>query len=108
MVVALGAGHGQRQETAAGRVYTVVLEFGAIGVKRQPGLILLSVLVRQQVARDLGFHEHVVRHVFVEGADYPVAIAERIGERLILSGVELIVGVARYIEPIAPPALAVV
>src|SRR6266849_4309762 len=107
VIVALGAGNREAEETAAGDVHAIVLELGAIGVKCQAGLILFGIFFRQLVAGDLGFHELIVGHVLVKRADYPVSITEGVGVGLVHGGVELVVGIARDVEPVAAPALAI-
>ena len=60
----------------------------------------------QDVARQLLPYEAVVRHVVVERADHvvPVAPGVRVAVVLIAAGG---VGIARHVEPVAAPALAV-
>ena len=60
-----------------------------------------------EIARDLRPHKLVVRHVAIQRSDHPIAIPPRLGQRC---GIELAtepVAVARDIEPVPPPALAV-
>ena len=62
--------------------------------------------VGQFVAGDLFADKFVVRLVFVEGADDVVAVAPHVGA-LVVVGVTAGVRVARHVQPMLPPALAV-
>ena len=62
--------------------------------------------VRKHVARDLLDREPVEGHVRVEGVDHPVAVGPDRAAVVLLVAVG--VGVAREVEPVARPALAVV
>ena len=71
------------------------------------GDLLLHSRVREQITRELFDCELIERHICVEGVNHPVAIPPR--ERT--AGVLLVavaVRVASGIEPVPPPALAVV
>jgi len=105
VVVAGRAGDGEAEEAAGSGVDAVVLLLGAERVEAEASFVFI--LIGQLIARDLGFDEGVPRHVGVEGGDDPVAIPERIGVGLVFGGIELVVGVARDIEPVTAPALAV-
>ena len=105
MVVALRAGDGEAEEAAGGGVHAIILHFRTQGVKAQAGDVL--VFIGKLIARDLCPDESVVGHVGIEGVDDPVAVAERVGVRLILGGVQLIVRITRDIEPVTAPALPV-
>ena len=110
VVMTLRTGHGQTQKSAARCIHAVLVKIriGAQSIKAEASDELLHITVRQQISRDLGFDELIVRHVFIEGFNDPVAIPERIGHRLIFFRViQLIVSVACDVEPMAPPALAV-
>jgi hypothetical protein len=65
-----------------------------------------EVCARHQVAGKLLEGELVEREVAVQGVDHPVAIAPGVGKGRILL-VAVAVGVARQVEPVPPPALAV-
>ena len=67
---------------------------------------LIDGRVRQQVAGDLLDRELVERHVAIQRIDHPVAILPHLARRV--DGVAVGIGVARHIEPVAAPALAVV
>ena len=59
------------------------------------------------VAGDLLLEEHVVRLVLVERADHVIAVAPGVGTvEVVLEAVGI--GVARDIQPVAAPALAIV
>ena len=105
MVMALRARHRQAQEASRGRINTVVLHFRAQCVESQTSQIFI--FFRQLIARDLRLHERVVRHVGIEGSNYPVAIPERIGVGLVLGRVQLVVGIPRDVQPVPPPAFAI-
>lgn len=65
-------------------------------------------MIFELVSGDLGFDEGVVGEVFVEGFDDPVAVTEGVGIGEFDVGIETVVSVASYVEPVAGPALAVV
>ena len=105
MIVALGAGYGKAEEAAGSDVDPVVLEFGTQRVEAEAGSRFRR--FGKLIAGDLRFDEEIVGHVPIEGVDHPVAVAESVGVRGLASGVELVVGIAGYIEPVAAPAFAV-
>ncbi len=117
VVVAAGAGNGQAQEAAGQRVDAIgvlVVLLGVAVVDRPTGeeaqgrQAVKPIGPVEQVARDLLDDEPVVGQVAVEGPDQPVAIAEPVGVEPGLERVGLVLAVARHVEPVAPPALAVV
>ncbi len=61
---------------------------------------------RQQIAGQLFDREAVERHVVVQGLDHPVAIGPHFA--LAVDRIAVRVGVARLVEPVPAPALAVV
>src|SRR5439155_23777989 len=59
--------------------YVVTGEPGPNPEKAECGHHLLPILLRHQIGRDLRLYELVVRHVFVQRMDHPVAIAPGVG-----------------------------
>ena len=107
VIVALRARHREPQKSARGGIHALVLHLGTERVEAEAGLVFERVAGFQKVARDLRLHEQVVGHVAVERLNHPVAIAEGVRVGLFLGGIELVVGVARHIQPVAAPSLAV-
>ena len=111
VIVAAGAGDGEAEEAAGDGVDAVVDgfgeglgEFASEAEEPEGGEVAAVVVVGELVGGQLELDEAVVGHVFVEGADDPVAVGVGIGEAFAdVAGV----GVAGYIEPVAAPALAV-
>ena len=115
VVVTAGAGDGQAQQPATDDVDPVVddvflhvQEPPAERQKSQRRERIGVVLGTEAVGGDLLDHEGVVRLVLVQGADHVVAIGVRVRiAPLFLEDISLRVGVASDIEPVPPPALAV-
>ncbi len=84
-----GVGHVRTEEVEAGRGQGV-------------GLVR-----KQLIARQLFLHEAVERLVAVEGTHDVIAVAPGVGPHLVVL-VPVALGVARDVEPVATPALAVV
>ena len=132
MIVAARARNSQSQEALGERVDLVVAfigagfdehhivasEPGADAEESQRGQQLGPVRGGHQVGGDLGADEPIVRHVFIEGLDHPVAIAPGVG--ITIAGRAVAeehrapirhagaVGVASDIQPVPRPALAIV
>ena len=109
MVVAFRAADRQTQEGLARDVGTILLILRAHAVEAERGQQLLPALGGdgELVGGDLGPDEVVVGHVVVERPDNAVSEAESVGVGLVRDDVELVVGIARQVEPVAPPAFAV-
>ena len=59
--MALRAGHGEAEKSAADRVHPLILHFRAQGKEAETGLVLERIFGRHQVAGDLRPHEGGVR-----------------------------------------------
>src|SRR5215467_13826935 len=60
------------------------------------------------IRRELIEHKPVVGQIFIKGLDYPVAISVRPREPLPgVHGIVHRIGVARHIQPMPPPSLAI-
>lgn len=103
MVVTLSAGDSKTEEAAGEGINALILHFGGEGKEAGGG----SPLFAHKVAGDLSFDELVIGQILIEGIDDPVAVAEGVWIGVILSGIELVVGVAGDIEPVAAPAFAI-
>ncbi len=64
------------------------------------------VALRQQIAGKLLDGEFVERHVAIEGFDHPLAVAPGPGTRAVFF-IAVAIGIAREVEPVARPLLAV-
>ena len=103
MVVAFRAAGGEPEKRPSGGIHAIILGVRPQGIKSQAGRELVPV---DQIARNLRLHEPVIRHVFVERANHPVAIAERVGVRRIHFRFQPVVGIARHVQPEPSPTLA--
>ena len=77
-----------------------------------PATDFIAQLAVQQISRQLRFDEAVVRHVVVERLDHPVAINIRAREWHVaailgIQAAHIVFGIARHIQPVTAPALAV-
>src|SRR5262249_33013986 len=116
MIVAAGACDGEPQEASRDDVDTVVEnvvrvapEVPADRQKPARGTWPLVRSQRQLVGGELLQNELVVRQVVVERANHPVAVSVRPGITGFLEEyISLVVGIARDVQPVAPPTLAVV
>ena len=123
MVVTAGAGYSQAQKRLCRRVDLlvddVVLLLNRVTLceshwsereetSRDNAALVDGPCLRRwkQVSRDLLPHELIEREIVVERIDNVVAIAPRIAERVILVDASGI-GIPSHIQPVAPPALAV-
>ena len=126
MIVTAGAGQGHAQEGPTDDVDLVVDIIGdhqflvhvaghEVGDGQHSrgdqgiGVDLLGIVRLQQVAGDLVAHEIAVGQVLVERLDDPIAVApgfSEIARRRQLDQIARI-GVANHVEPVPPPALAV-
>ena len=61
-----------------------------------------------QVRGELGTDELIVRHVFIERIDDPIAVTETLRIEPGLERVGLVLAVAGHVEPVPGPPLAVV
>ena len=105
MIVALRASDGKPLKHAPGNIDAVIL--GMRTQREDPQAAGELRLVAHQIASNLSLQELVIRHIRIDGVNHPVAIAEGIGIRRFHLGFQFVVGVARQIEPVATPALAV-
>ena len=125
MVVAARAGHGEAEHAARYGVDALVALVGAtlyrLGLIPYPRgsaeeacrlEIVGGGFLVEQVAGELHLQEMVVGHVVVEGFDDPVAIDVGAIERHVaaatrIEAANVVVGVARDIEPVPAPAFAI-
>ena len=115
VVMAAGAGDGQAEEAAAEGIDAIVVLVEdrptvvdrAEGEEARRGPRIRAGGRLEQVAGDLRHDELVVGHVGIQGIDDPLAIAVAIGVEAGFEGMRLVFAVARDVEPVPPPALAV-
>ena len=118
VIVAARAAERQPEKCGAGgghavhdRLHAVLLEIDAAFIVARRiameagGDQLIHGRVRQHVARDLFDRELVERHVVIQRIDDPVAIFPDLARGV--DGVAVGIGVARHIEPMPAPSLAV-
>ena len=126
VVVAAGAADGQPEETAGRHVDAVVALVGAcnrrIGdvevprsaaEKAETAHRVRLFVPFEQIAGELRLGEQVVGHVVVERLDHPIAVD--VGRGVFLAPgragrepARIVLAIARHVEPVATPALAVV
>jgi len=111
VIVAAGTADGQPHQAAARDVDPVVDDVLHVvdepPAQRQEARSRRGGGVPDLVRRDLSDHEPVVRQVFVEGANHPVAI--RVSFRVVavlLEHVALGIGIAGHVQPVPRPTLA--
>ena len=118
MVVAARAADRQAQKGRSGRADAVNHGLDAVllvvdaaflidhrvAVKAGGDQLLLR-RVGQKIAGDLLDDEAVERHAAIQGVDHPIAVAP--DRAVAVDGIAVRVGVARDVEPVPPPALAV-
>ncbi len=119
VIVTAGAPESEPEKGGTGRGYPIYNRFHAILLEVDTTLIvagriamkaggdqLVDAWIRQHVARDLLDHELIERHVTVQSVDHPVAVLPHLA--WCIDGVTVGIGVARHVEPVAAPSLAVV
>ncbi len=119
MVVTAGAPESEPEKGRAGRghpiynrLHAILLEIdtafivaGRIAMKAG-GDELIDGWIRQHVTGDLLDHELVERHIAVQSVDHPVAVLPHLA--WCVDGITVGIGIARHIEPVTAPSLAVV
>src|SRR5688572_33391026 len=105
VVMALRAGGCQRHESACESVYAIFLELRAVGKKSQSGTV--AIRVWHQVTCNLGNQKLVVGHIVVMSLNDPIAITPNVWLRIVLSGIQPVIGIACDVEPVAAPAFSI-
>src|SRR5258708_19064723 len=104
MIVTLRASPRQSEESARSGVHPVILHLRTQRVKSQPDPQIFVLSVLNKVAGDLCLHKKIVRHILIEGPDYPIPITECVRIRIDLFSGEAIVGVAGDVQPETSPS----
>jgi len=84
MIVALGASGGEGKKCSRRYIDPVVARLRRKRQKTESGEHFFTVFAGQQIRRQLGFYEAVIRQVPVEGLDDPIPVAKCVGRLFIL------------------------